>query len=830
MTEFRRQNNRFTTLGDSIAALTSAVVIDLSDNRDLAGGAVLGDSAIPYARELHLDNTALTVHVSKQFWANTRLVNFTAANVGSVVFHDVDEGAALPNELPASLEYLDLTNAGLTGTLPEALGTASNNLKSLKLGGNNFTGCIADAYRNHDALRRAAEQLVKDQGLQYCSPGGAAAEKGDNSWREWKGPLVGGLVGGVLLIIVVGVLIWRYCFGCGCWCNCCGFKRYVFSRDWRTRHWNIRKKMIKCCARLLCCKMDEVATPLASFKAFMLPDKPRGFVETLPSSAESQRSFSSVSDTSECSATSTDKPDEVAVPMENPTVEGGYVLPEALQQEAPTQPQDTDKPDEVAVPMENPTVEGGYVLPEALQQEVPTQPQDTDKPDEVAVPMENPTVEGGYVLPEALQQEAPTQPQEMEAVNVYEYYDEYCRAMSTVKEPTTNTEQRRLSESATPKNCNDNPASVSSDIIRSDAAENPWTPFKMLEKDAGFSWRSVQRLALPIVGLPDIQKDTTPTTSWNTNDATMSSADANGKLTITGMRQYSFLRDITRLASNSDKTPTQTPPPSDYDPFSVYGSCGSNQENPTSNNSITKNLPYKDDQPYIVGYIDEKGEHRESRLLRGSDASNQLYLCFGGDLVHCASGLWTSPCKEQWAVSFFRKKESGAKKRTPGPTPSGTATLPVSGGNAHSSNEVPPPATNASPSNDGSQQNTRDTAPEGVLYKGTFSHLLVNGSVKIDMCGTPPAVERALVPVRKEQVKQGERDYEEALALPREVVEKAREYNLRKVEYVASPVWGADPGPGNNEEDKNDAKPSPPSNPKNDPQYVFPDTPERRPK
>ncbi|EPY15724.1 hypothetical protein AGDE_16995 [Angomonas deanei] len=178
MTEFRAKNNRFTTLGDSIASLTSAVVIDLSDNRDLAGGAVLGDSAIPYARELHLDNTALRVHVSKQFWANTKLENFTAANVGSVVFHDVDEGAALPNELPASLEYLDLTNAGLTGTLPEALGTFSNNLKSLKLGGNKFTGCIADAYRNHAALRRAAEQLVKDQGLQYCSPGGAAAEKG----------------------------------------------------------------------------------------------------------------------------------------------------------------------------------------------------------------------------------------------------------------------------------------------------------------------------------------------------------------------------------------------------------------------------------------------------------------------------------------------------------------------------------------------------------------------------------------------------------------------------------------------------------------------------
>ncbi|CAD2213575.1 Leucine Rich repeat, putative [Angomonas deanei] len=335
MTEFRAKNNRFTTLGDSIASLTSAVVIDLSDNRDLAGSAVLGDSAIPYARELHLDNTALTVHVSKQFWANTKLENFTAANVGSVVFHDVDEGAALPSELPASLEYLDLTNAGLTGTLPEALGTFSNNLKSLKLGGNKFTGCIADAYRNHDALRRAAEQLVKDQGLQYCSPGGAAAEKGDNSWKAWKGPLVGGLVGGVLLIIVVVVLIWRYCFGCGCWCNCCGFKRYVFSRDWRVRRWKFRKKMIKCCARTLCCKMDEVATPLASFKALTRPEKPRGFVETSPSAAESERSFSSVSDASECSVTSSEYPDEVAVPMENPRVEGGYVLPEALQQEDP---------------------------------------------------------------------------------------------------------------------------------------------------------------------------------------------------------------------------------------------------------------------------------------------------------------------------------------------------------------------------------------------------------------------------------------------------------------------------------------------------------------
>ncbi|CAD2213571.1 Leucine rich repeat/Leucine Rich repeat, putative [Angomonas deanei] len=328
MTEFRAKNNRFTTLGDSIAALTSAVVIDLSDNRDLAGGAVLGDSAIPYARELHLDNTALRVHVSKQFWANTKLENFTAANVGSVVFHDVDEGAALPNELPASLEYLDLTNAGLTGTLPEALGTFSNNLKSLKLGGNKFTGCIADAYRNHAALRRAAEQLVKDQGLQYCSPGGAAAEKGDNSWKAWKGPLVGGLVGGVLLIIVVGVLIWRYCFGCGCWCNCCGFKRYVFSRDWRTRHWNIRKKMIKCCARLLCCKMGEVATPLPPFGAFSPPDKPRVSLETFPGSLEGQLSFSSVSDTSEGSVTSTEKSNDVAVPMENPRVEKDATRPQ----------------------------------------------------------------------------------------------------------------------------------------------------------------------------------------------------------------------------------------------------------------------------------------------------------------------------------------------------------------------------------------------------------------------------------------------------------------------------------------------------------------------
>ncbi|CAD2213572.1 hypothetical protein, conserved [Angomonas deanei] len=498
MTEFRAKNNRFTTLGDSIAALASAVVIDLSDNRDLAGSAVLGDSAIPYARELHLDNTALTVHVSKQFWANTKLENFTAANVGSVVFHDVDEGAALPSELPASLEYLDLTNAGLTGTLPEALGTFSNNLKSLKLGGNKFTGCIADAYRNHDALRRAAEQLIKDQGLQYCSPGGAAAEKGDNSWKAWKGPLVGGLVGGVLLIIVVVVLIWRYCFGCGCWCNCCGFKRYVFSRDWRTRHWNIRKKMIKCCARMLCCKMDQAATPLPPFRGSFRgiprrhsksdghfldflqerPGKPRGFVGTLPSAAESERSFSSISDAVQQSITSTDRPDEVAVPMENPTVEGGYVLPEALQREPPTQPEQT------------------------------------------------------------------------ESVNVYEDYDEYCRAMSAVEEPTTNTEQRRLSGSPNAENKKRNPSSLSTDAISEYEARGGCLYDPRLDHYVRLWLAVVVQPVPPDPDLSDIEYD-----------STISSADAN----------------------NLEETPAQNPPPESVDEWHESASCG---RNPNSNNSM----------------------------------------------------------------------------------------------------------------------------------------------------------------------------------------------------------------------------------------------------
>ncbi|EPY16566.1 hypothetical protein AGDE_16710 [Angomonas deanei] len=81
-------------------------------------------------------------------------------------------------------------------------------------------------------------------------------------------------------------------------------------------------------------------------------------------------------------------------------------------------------------------------------------------------------------------------------------------------------------------------------------------------------------------------------------------------------------------------------------------------------------------------------------------------------------------------------------------------------------------------------------APE-IHYIGKIPYTVVNGKYVLRIGGAPPAPESAPKAVRKVHVQPGDPDYEEVMAFRREVAEKVYRYNLRKVEYVASPIWKA---------------------------------------
>ncbi|CAD2213661.1 surface antigen protein 2 [Angomonas deanei] len=201
-------DNQITGIGsDFFSKLPAAKVVDLSNNPQLYGTATLGDSAIPFATELHLDNTDLAVNIKANFWSKTKLKILTAANARSVAFHDLPEGAVLPDKLPDSLEYLDLSNVGLDGPLPEGWSEASSNLQSVKLGGNHFTNCIPDAWENHPALKAASKNI---NGLKTCAE---KKKEDDKKAKELSGGAIAGIVVGcVVFILLILILVWWRCF------------------------------------------------------------------------------------------------------------------------------------------------------------------------------------------------------------------------------------------------------------------------------------------------------------------------------------------------------------------------------------------------------------------------------------------------------------------------------------------------------------------------------------------------------------------------------------------------------------------------------------------
>ncbi len=80
---------------------------------------------------------------------------------------DFSRGKTIPPSLSdlSDMEVLDLSNSGMTGIIPRQLSYLAGKLKSLLLGGNNFTGCIPTA------LREVSNSDLDTLGLPFCAGG-----------------------------------------------------------------------------------------------------------------------------------------------------------------------------------------------------------------------------------------------------------------------------------------------------------------------------------------------------------------------------------------------------------------------------------------------------------------------------------------------------------------------------------------------------------------------------------------------------------------------------------------------------------------------------------
>ncbi|EPY15570.1 dentin sialophosphoprotein precursor [Angomonas deanei] len=487
--------------------------------------------------------------------------------------------------------------------------------------------------------------------------------------------------------------------------------------------------MIKCCARTLCCKMDEVATPLASFKALTRPEKPRGFVETSPSAAESERSFSSVSDASECSVTSSEYPDEVAVPMENPTVDCGYVLPEALQQEAPTQPQQT------------------------------------------------------------------------EVVNIYEAYDEYWRATSTVKDSTTTTEQRRLSESVNPKN--------TTGTVSGEGTESGRLSFQLPNQNTGFRSTSVEQHANSVVGMSDIQYDATLTKTGDTSNCTVS--NMRDGHTPGSVRQHSFQKNSS--VALSQNITDESLASSKYDRLLSNGIWGTHREMPLSNNSMYFENSDTADPACSFRSTDEEWRQHENSLLTGS---NLQYISdrLGnkGSAYHVSDGYESSSGIQAAVARLDDEAESESAESTLLSVHSGdestTPTQSLNGGNAPSSNSTSPPETHVAPPNRMPRQNPLNMVRGMQRFTGNYTAMVANTRRRNRARSAPPHPRRVRTPFRKVHVQQGDPEYEEVMAFRRNAAAEVDAHKQRMIRSVSSPDWKA----------------------VEQVQYQFPHTPNRRPR
>ncbi|CAD2213670.1 Leucine Rich Repeat, putative [Angomonas deanei] len=196
----------------NLAAQQHLTYLDLSNNPLLSGTLVLDGDALPAAEVLDISNTTMQMNVSAAFLKSSQLKRLSAANAKNVLFPDAEEGAALPKELPASLEYLDLTNAGLTGTLPDGWDSVSENLKSLQLGGNQFTGCVPPSWTQKPVLKEAYDSLMATNPMDLCVAGGGGEVKKKVLNNVQLGFTIAfSIVGFLLLIALIGFLIWYCC-------------------------------------------------------------------------------------------------------------------------------------------------------------------------------------------------------------------------------------------------------------------------------------------------------------------------------------------------------------------------------------------------------------------------------------------------------------------------------------------------------------------------------------------------------------------------------------------------------------------------------------------
>ncbi|CAD2214371.1 hypothetical protein, conserved [Angomonas deanei] len=216
LTTFDVHQNSFTgAVPESLAAQTFLRYLDLSDNAELGGTLVLNGTALPTAETVNVSHTAIQVNITDEY-LRTSAVRQLSAVGATVVFTGAAEGAALPGTLPDSLQTLDLTDAGLTGTLPVEWGTNGRHLQSVKLTGNNITGCVPRGWTDVAALREAYEELNTTGTFELCplDDGGG----GDGGGREVKKGLSDGAIAGIavgavaaLVLLVLLVVLIVYC-------------------------------------------------------------------------------------------------------------------------------------------------------------------------------------------------------------------------------------------------------------------------------------------------------------------------------------------------------------------------------------------------------------------------------------------------------------------------------------------------------------------------------------------------------------------------------------------------------------------------------------------
>ncbi|CAD2214370.1 leucine-rich receptor-like protein kinase [Angomonas deanei] len=211
LTTFDVHQNSFTgAVPESLAAQTFLRYLDLSDNAELGGTLVLNGTALPTAETVNVSHTAIQVNITDEY-LRTSAVRQLSAVGATVVFTGAAEGAALPGTLPDSLQTLDLTDAGLTGTLPVEWGTNARHLQSVKLTGNNITGCVPRGWTDVAALREAYEELNTTGTFELCPSddgGGREAKKGLGD-----GAIAGIAVGAVaaLVLLVLLIVLMVYC-------------------------------------------------------------------------------------------------------------------------------------------------------------------------------------------------------------------------------------------------------------------------------------------------------------------------------------------------------------------------------------------------------------------------------------------------------------------------------------------------------------------------------------------------------------------------------------------------------------------------------------------